>query len=188
MWAKFCWFLYLVISGISKLVASEQWHNSLGVGGWGWGGAECPFWHFSPGNFCWSTGKREASKKGKMEKGKVENWKWKGDKLENEERTLFFTFQNHWNLLWVYQNGNFLPGKSISLWEKHQEKWLWPRAPSKNIRVMPLLQNKYPFETNAVVPYLDLQSFDLVPDDLHLHFKIKICSCTVYSPLTISTK
>ena len=74
----------------------------------------------------------------------VENWKWKDEKLQNEERTFFyfisffifyflflfylilfyfiffllFTFQNHLNLFWVYQNGNFLPGKGISLREK----------------------------------------------------------------------
>ena len=39
---------------------------------------------------------------------------------------VFFTFQNHSNLFWVYQNGNFLPGKSISCQEKNQEKWLCP--------------------------------------------------------------
>ena len=40
---------------------------------------------------------------------------------------VFFTFQNQcWNLFWVYQNRNFLPGKSISRWEKNQEKWLCP--------------------------------------------------------------
>ena len=32
--------------------------------------------------------------------------------------SLLFTFQNDWNLFWVYQNGNFLPGKSISGLEK----------------------------------------------------------------------
>ena len=41
--------------------------------------------------------------------------------LQNEGRTFFFffffasfTFQIHLNLFWVYQNGNFLLGKSIS--------------------------------------------------------------------------
>ena len=34
--------------------------------------------------------------------------------------------ENHWNLLWVYQNGNFLPGKGISHQEKNQEKWFAP--------------------------------------------------------------
>ena len=31
-----------------------------------------------------------------------------------------FTFENGGNLFWVYQNGNFLPGKSISRGEKSQ--------------------------------------------------------------------
>ena len=39
---------------------------------------------------------------------------------------LLFTFENDENLFWVYQNGNFLPGKSISRREKNQEKWLCP--------------------------------------------------------------
>ena len=54
--------------------------------------------------------------------------KWK-EKLQNEERFLFlfvcffffFTFQKELNFL-VYQNGNYLPGKSISRREKNQEK------------------------------------------------------------------
>ena len=33
-----------------------------------------------------------------------------------------FCFENDGNLFWVYQNGNFLPGKSISHQEKIQEK------------------------------------------------------------------
>ena len=39
---------------------------------------------------------------------------------------LLFTFQNHYNLFWVYQNGNFLQGKSISRQEKIREKRLCP--------------------------------------------------------------
>ena len=39
---------------------------------------------------------------------------------------LLFTFENDENLFWVYQIGNFLPGKSISRREKNQEKWLCP--------------------------------------------------------------
>ena len=56
---------------------------------------------------------------------KKENWKSEGEKfkmegglekIQNEERIFFFffTFQNDWNLFWVYQNGNFLLWKSIS--------------------------------------------------------------------------
>ena len=85
------------------------------------------------GNFCWPTGKREERENGAEKK---ENWKRKGGKLINGRRKsykmsrglffFFFTFQNHWNLFWVYQNGNFLPGKSVSRQEKNQEKWLCP--------------------------------------------------------------
>ena len=42
-----------------------------------------------------------------MEVGKVIK---RGEDLENEG-----------NLFWVYQNGNFLPGKNISLREQNQE-------------------------------------------------------------------
>ena len=87
-------------------------------------------------------GKERQGKKGKMEqkrrkieKVKVEKWKWFEEKLPKwgEDHLFFvvclflflflfclfvcfllFTFQNHWNLFWVYQNGTFLPGKSIS--------------------------------------------------------------------------
>ena len=66
-------------------------------------------------------------KRRKMQKAKVENWKWKELKVKKWgdflsffffslllfRFCLVFTFQNHWNLFWVYQNGNFLPGKSI---------------------------------------------------------------------------
>ena len=67
-------------------------------------------------------------KRRKIEKGKVENWKWKEEKFKNKEgiRGGLFSFQNHWNLVWVYQNGNFLPGKTISRREKIQEKLLAP--------------------------------------------------------------
>ena len=83
-------------------------------------------------------GKEREGKKGKLEekrrkivKKEVENlkWKkWKEEMLQNEEIEdlffflsfffLLFTFQNHWNLFWVYQNRNFLLGKSISCQEK----------------------------------------------------------------------
>ena len=65
---------------------------------------------------------------------KIEKKRWKignGSRKtsEKEVRTFFFfffllfTFENDENLFWVYQNGNFLPGKSISRREKkNQEK------------------------------------------------------------------
>ena len=46
-------------------------------------------------------GKSERGGKWRRKKGKLGNWKWKEEKLENEERTFFFfffllsTFQNH---------------------------------------------------------------------------------------------
>ena len=102
-------------------------------------------------------GKKRQGKKGKEVKiekkrrkivnnGKVENWKWKVGKLQNEERIFFFffllvTFQNHSNLFWVYQNGNFLPGISISHQEKKSGKMTLP--PQKNFPVMPLLLVTY---------------------------------------------
>ena len=63
-------------------------------------------------------------------KAEIENGSRK--KFENERTFFFFfffllfTFQNDENLFWGYQNGNFLPGKSISHREKNQEKWLCP--------------------------------------------------------------
>ena len=65
-------------------------------------------------------------KRRKIVKGKVEDWKWKVEKsLQNEDFFFFFffffwhvTFQNHLNLFWVYQNENFLSGKTISLQKK----------------------------------------------------------------------
>ena len=73
-------------------------------------------------------------KRRKIVKGKeVENWKMERGKSSKIRRGLFFffffllfTFKNDKNLFWVYQNGNFLPGKSISRREKNQENWLRP--------------------------------------------------------------
>ena len=72
----------------------------------------------------------------------MENWKWKEEKLQNEERTLLFvclffllTFQNDYDLFWVYQNGNFLLGKN-------QAKMTLP--PQKNCPVTPLMINITP--------------------------------------------
>ena len=70
-------------------------------------------------------GKME-QKRRKIEKGKMEKWKWnedKWDKLQNEEKTFSFffffsLFKSTEICFWVNQNGNYLPGKSISHWEK----------------------------------------------------------------------
>ena len=96
------------------------------------------------------SGKKEARKKGKRGENceeKKENWKMEGGKLEMEvgkviesgEDLFFFplfTFENDGNLFWVYQNGNFLPGKNISRQEKKSGKMTLP--PQKNMPVMPL--------------------------------------------------
>ena len=79
----------------------ESWVAISGItaGGGGGRGGRVPLWHFSPGNFCWPTRKREANKNGKMEKKRkskkgMENLKWKGEKLQNEKmrRGFFFFF------------------------------------------------------------------------------------------------
>ena len=61
-----------------------------------------------------------------------------GGKLQNDERTFFSPFAFHFskplkfgNLFWVYQNGNFLLGKSISLREKKSGKMTVPPPPLK---------------------------------------------------------
>ena len=100
-----------------------QWHNRWGE--------ECP-----PETSDWETFSDVSGKKEAREMG----WKLrrKGGKLEMEVGKrykkrwglfffffffffLLFTFENDSNLFWVYQNGNFLPGKSISCREKNQE-------------------------------------------------------------------
>ena len=80
---------------------------------------------------------QEKGKRGENWEEKKENWKrWKmkmevGKVIKKSWGPFFFfflpfTFENDGNLFWVYQNGNFLPGKSISRREKNQEKWLCP--------------------------------------------------------------
>ena len=88
-----------------------------------------------------SAGKKEARKKwkrGKMESKRRENCKRESEKLKMEggkssaeggEDLFFFffffwlfAFQNDEHLFWVYQNGNFVPGKRISRRKKNQEK------------------------------------------------------------------
>ena len=73
------------------------------------------------------SGKKRQGKKGERGENweeKVENWKLKQENIikRGEDFFLLFTFENDENLFWVYQNGNFLPGKSISRREKNQEK------------------------------------------------------------------
>ena len=108
-------------------------YSPSGVTGGGAGGAECPP-RLLTGKFLLTY--RE--KRGKEKKGKGWKLSRKGGKLEMEAGKrqkkrwgpffffLLFTFENDKNLFWVYQNGNLLPGKSISRREKNQEKWLRP--------------------------------------------------------------
>ena len=72
---------------------AEQWHTGEGRGG------RVPPWHFSPGNFCWPTGKIEVNKKKKngeekKAKRRIAKGKSKGKKYENEKKT-FFSFAFH---------------------------------------------------------------------------------------------
>ena len=95
--------------------------------GWEGGGRVC-LRDFSPGNCCWLT-KREARKKGKMEK--KENCTREGEKLKMEGGFFFFSFHflKPLKFVLVYQNGNFYQEKafkSISRWEENWEKWLYP--------------------------------------------------------------
>ena len=88
-------------------------------------------WGFSLGNFCIPTRKRKGRQKVKMEnKGrKTVNGQGRSLIMSRGPFFFFFTFRNNWNLFWVYQNGNFLPGKSISRqWEKF---WKSRSAPSE---------------------------------------------------------
>ena len=103
--------------------SSMQWRNTGGGGG----GQSAPR-HFSPENFCWPTGKREARKKGKIErkKGKSTKGRWKIEKgtrksYQMRRRHFFFfsfTLFKTTEMCFGSTNGNFLPGKKI------QEKWL----------------------------------------------------------------
>ena len=92
------------------------------------GGAECP-----PETSDWEIsadlqGKERGKEKRENGAEKKENQKREGGKLKMEGGKftkwgedpffLLFTFEHHWNLFWVYQNGSFLPGKNISRHEK----------------------------------------------------------------------
>ena len=105
---------------------------------------------FWPGNFCWPTGKREArqkekknengEKRRKIGKGEVENWKWKEGKLQNEQRTFFFAFQNH-----------FASTKMQILHrEKSQEKWLCPLRKFSPLHSVKNFASSMPLHKNLV--------------------------------------
>ena len=91
----FFWSIFFFLEHIEwqKETDSSTFHS--GVTG---GREQSAPWHFSPGNFCWSTGKKGARKKGKMEMKRRENLKGKRWKIENgrekgyenEQRTIYF--------------------------------------------------------------------------------------------------
>ena len=99
-----------------------------GGGGGGRGGRVPPPETSDREIFADVSGKKRQGKKGKGVKIETKRWKiGNGSRKtsEKEVRTFFFFFfffENDENLFWVYQNGNFLPGKSISRREKNQEK------------------------------------------------------------------
>ena len=122
---------------ILQHTCNDQWRNR-------WG-AECPTPETSDqdisADFREKKGKEKSDnveKRRIIERGEVENWKWKEEKWEHEERTFFFfffffffclllfTFKKEWNLFWVYQNRNSLMGKKHFTPGKNQQKWLFP--------------------------------------------------------------
>ena len=104
------------------------------------GGTECPPETSDREIFADLPGKKRQGKKGKggrMEKKrkkivkkKVENWKWKEGKLQNEETILFFFFFPLFKMTKICFGSTkmdiFYWEKSISHREKNQEKWLCP--------------------------------------------------------------
>ena len=80
---------------------------------------------------------------------KIENGRRKSYKMRRRLFVFLFTFQNHWNMFWVYQNGNFLPGKGISHRAKNQERYLCPLW--KNIPLTPLVGTSTTFMVDPVL-------------------------------------
>ena len=131
-------------------VSFSQWRNRRGSGR-----AECPpetsdreISADLPGKRGKGKGVKIEKKRRKIVKGKVENWKWEKEESYKMRRgpfllllllLLFFffffflllTFQNQKNLFWVYQNGNFLTGKSISRKEKIRKNGFAPSEKKK---------------------------------------------------------
>ena len=136
----------ILVSLALVLLCLDHWHNRWGQGAGGRGqSAPRDFW---PGNFCWSTrkipGKERQGKKGKWRRkeGKSKKKKKRRWKIEYGRRKsykmmrgpfffFFFFFSLHFSkplkfVLGLYQNGNLLPGKSISCQEKNQKKMTLP--------------------------------------------------------------
>ena len=138
--------LKLTITGKRR----NQWRNRRG----GQGGRVSPH-RILIGNFLVTyrekRGKEKVEKIGlKLRRKEGKSWKgrWKtgnGSRKSCKKRWgpffffLLFTFENDWNLFWVYQNGNFLPGKYISRREKIRKSYFAPSekyacyAPGRNL-------------------------------------------------------
>ena len=87
-------------------------------------------------------GKERQGKKGKWRRKEGKSKKGKAEKLQNEEGPPPFFFSFHFSkplkLFWVYQNGNFLPGESISRREKSGKMTL---PPLKNVPLTSLFKS-----------------------------------------------
>ena len=111
-------------------------------------GCRMPPRDFWPGNFCWPTGKKggkekrekgwKLRRKGKFLKGKVENWKWKVEKLQNEESSppLFFHLSKPLKFVLGLPKWKFSTGKKHFTPGEKSGKMTLP--PQKNFPVMPL--------------------------------------------------
>ena len=125
----------------SQLRQTEQWLNR-------WDRGQSALQNFWPGNFCWPIRK----KRGKWKKGKngekKENCKkegvklkWKEGKLQNEERTFFFSFyfSNPLKFVLGLTKWKFSTGKKHFTPGKKSGKITLP--PQKKIPGTPLKQN-----------------------------------------------
>ena len=128
-------FLHQIVAKMVKNHSKWQWHNSRG---------QSTPWHFSLGNFCWPTRKREVRKKGKMEKKrrKIKKGRWK---IENGRRkgykifffSIFSFFKTTEICFGFYQNivGILYQEKAFHTGKKSGKMTL---PPLKNIPLMPL--------------------------------------------------
>ena len=104
-----------------------------GGGGRGRGqGAECPLETSADLSGKKEKGWKLKRKEGKLWKGKVKTWKWKVEKLENEERTPFFFFFFCFsvfktNFVLGLPKWKFSTGKKHFMLGKNQKKWLPPQ-------------------------------------------------------------
>ena len=134
---------------ISDMSRPLLWWEGSGVTGGGGGGrvGRVPPRDFWLGNFCLTY--REERGKEKRENGarKKEDQKRESGKLImeggkvtkwGEDPFFFFSLLKPLNFFWVYQNGNFLPGKSILHCKKKKKTGKMTLPPLKNIPLTPL--------------------------------------------------